>query len=196
VSPQVAADVGPLHRGATADLADVAAALGVERREVLALEPGEDLALRVLERTPARRRALAGARGEGREVRGEIESALSEHFGQTVGLTLMVDTGASGVGEPAPAGGDQPDEPPSPSSGASASPGRARSTPRGPEPDDPGPAPVVTASDGEEPAETGDADESEGLSAFDESELGEVAEVDNSAQARVLQAFPGAEEVD
>ncbi len=45
------------------------------------------------------------------EVRGEIESALSEHFGQTVGLTLMVDTGASGVGEPAPAGGDQPDDP-------------------------------------------------------------------------------------
>jgi hypothetical protein len=41
-----------------------------------------------------------------------------------------------------------------------------------------------------------DPDESEALSAFEESELGEVADVDNSAQARVLQAFPGAEEVD
>jgi hypothetical protein len=30
---------------------------------------------------------------------------------------------------------------------------------------------------------------------FDESQLGEVADVDNSAQARVLEAFPGAEEV-
>ncbi len=33
------------------------------------------------------------------------------------------------------------------------------------------------------------------LSAFDESQFGEVADVDNSAQARILQAFPGAEEV-
>jgi hypothetical protein len=30
---------------------------------------------------------------------------------------------------------------------------------------------------------------------FDESELGEVAEIDNSAEARLLQAFPGAEEI-
>ncbi len=35
----------------------------------------------------------------------------------------------------------------------------------------------------------------EDLSPFDESELGEVAVIDNSAQSRVLQAFPGAEEV-
>ena len=32
-------------------------------------------------------------------------------------------------------------------------------------------------------------------SVFDAAELGEVADVDNSAEARVLQAFPGAEEV-
>jgi hypothetical protein len=38
-------------------------------------------------------------------------------------------------------------------------------------------------------------DESEDPSVFDESNLGEIADVDNSAQARVLQAFPGAEEV-
>ena len=38
-------------------------------------------------------------------------------------------------------------------------------------------------------------DDHEDLAAFDESELGEIAEVDNSAEARVLEAFPGAEEV-
>jgi len=38
-------------------------------------------------------------------------------------------------------------------------------------------------------------DEAEDLSQFDESELGEVATDDHSAPARVLQAFPGAEEV-
>lgn len=41
----------------------------------------------------------------------------------------------------------------------------------------------------------GKADAPEDLSAFDESELGDVVEVDNSAHHRVLQAFPGAEEV-
>ena len=38
-------------------------------------------------------------------------------------------------------------------------------------------------------------DDDQDFSAFDESELGEVADVDNSPAARVLQAFPGAEEV-
>lgn len=40
-----------------------------------------------------------------------------------------------------------------------------------------------------------DDDDEQDFSAFDESELGEVADVDNSPAARVLQAFPGAEEV-
>ncbi len=44
-------------------------------------------------------------------------------------------------------------------------------------------------------ADRGPGDEYDDLSSFDESELGEVAVVDNSAQSRVLQAFPGAEEV-
>ena len=35
----------------------------------------------------------------------------------------------------------------------------------------------------------------EDFSVFDEAELGEVADVDTSPTARVLQAFPGAEEV-
>ena len=43
-------------------LADVALALGVERREVLALEPGEHLALRVLERAAARRASTRSPR--------------------------------------------------------------------------------------------------------------------------------------
>ena len=38
-------------------------------------------------------------------------------------------------------------------------------------------------------------EEVEDLSTFDEAEMGEVADVDNSAETRVLQAFPGAEEV-
>ena len=38
-------------------------------------------------------------------------------------------------------------------------------------------------------------DDLEDLSAFDESQLGEVADFDNSVESRVLKAFPGAEEV-
>jgi hypothetical protein len=46
-----------------------------------------------------------------------------------------------------------------------------------------------------EPAPAPVEDDPEDLSVFDESELGEVVTDDHSAQARVLQAFPGAEEV-
>ncbi|MGH9078919.1 MAG: hypothetical protein ACRDYE_02365, partial [Acidimicrobiales bacterium] len=48
---------------------------------------------------------------------------------------------------------------------------------------------------GPPPASQDDPDGTEDLSSFDESELGDVVVVDNSAQSRVLQAFPGAEEV-
>jgi hypothetical protein len=41
----------------------------------------------------------------------------------------------------------------------------------------------------------GAAEPIEDLSTFDEAELGEAVDVDNSAESRVLQAFPGAEEV-
>ena len=44
-------------------------------------------------------------------------------------------------------------------------------------------------------SEGAEEDAEEDFSAFDEAELGEVADVDNSPEARVLQAFPGAEEV-
>ncbi len=103
------------------------------------------------------------------DVRSEIEVALSEQFGRPVGLDLVVDPGAEPVG----ARPSLPADDPGPAAGAVV-----------PTPAPPAPAaPPVDYSDAEDP------------SVFDESELGEVAQVDNSAEARVLQAFPGAEEV-
>jgi hypothetical protein len=102
------------------------------------------------------------------EVHGEIEAALSEHFGRPVGVVLVVD-GAVVPHEETVAG----------PSAAPAAPPVTRPASAPPTP------PVVAPVD----------DELEDLASFDESELGEVADVDNSAQTRVLQAFPGAEEV-
>jgi DNA polymerase-3 subunit gamma/tau len=104
------------------------------------------------------------------EVRGEIESALSDHFGRPVPLSLIVDTGSGG--SPAPEAVSSPSSPP-----ANATvPATAN--------------PTAPASENAVVAE-----EVDDLSTFDESEMGEVADVDNSAETRVLQAFPGAEEV-
>jgi DNA polymerase III subunit gamma/tau len=114
------------------------------------------------------------------EVRGEIESALSGHFGRTVGLVLIVDSGTS-------AGGDDPVA--LPSAVAGSPPASA------PGPTDPGASPPRSLTPSPGHAEEGAADEIEDLSAFEDSELGEIAQVDNSATSRVLQAFPGAEEV-
>ncbi len=114
------------------------------------------------------------------EVRGEIESALSGHFGRQVGLVLVVDSGS-------PAGGSDP----------AVSPSAAADSPSAsvPAPPDPGaPSPRSSTPPPVHPEERA-ADEIEDLSTFDESELGEVAQVDNSATSRVMQAFPGAEEV-
>ncbi len=108
-----------------------------------------------------------------RDVQGEIETALSEHFGRPVALVLVVDDGVRRR-EPAPAGpvsrpGPEPQRPPT---GVDARREDADGCRRGMR-----------------------HDESDDLSAFDESEMGEIADIDNSAEARVLQAFPGAEEV-
>ncbi len=118
------------------------------------------------------------------EVRGEIEAALSEQFGRPVGLELVVDPGA----EPAPVRSGPPPDAPAPTSGP---------PPTGPPADgaDHGPADVgagrrAAPDPGDDPDEPDDDP-----SVFDAAELGEVADVDNSAEARVLQAFPGAEEV-
>ena len=116
-------------------------------------------------------------------MQGEIEAALSDHFGRPVGLVLVVDDGTVSaaprgrsarvlVRSPGPAAG-----PPAARNGGDGAwrsrPGRGRRTDRRGWLDD----------------------ETDDLSVFDESELGEVADIDNSAEARVLQAFPGAEEV-
>jgi DNA polymerase-3 subunit gamma/tau len=146
------------------------------------------------------------------EVRGEIEAVLSEHFGLPVRLALTVDAGASVDLEPAL---DRSANPPSPASRAPArSPSPAPRPPTEPpgEPGTSGSVPTVARSTGsadsvgtavtvgsaayvDSEVHGEEPDESEDFSAFDESQLGAVADVDNSAQARVLQAFPGAEEV-
>ncbi len=113
-------------------------------------------------------------------VRGEIEAALSEQFGRPVGLELVVDPGA----EPSPGRSGSPPEAPAPTSSP---------PPTGPPADGADHRPAdggVGQGAGPDPA-----DDPDDPSVFDSAELGEVADVDNSAEARVLQAFPGAEEV-
>ncbi len=113
------------------------------------------------------------------EVRGEIETALADHFGRKVGLTLVVDADA-GAGEPPPDAPAVAVARPGPvaDSGASASSSDS----------------VVPVGPGRAP-ETVVPDDLEDLSAFDESQLGDVADFDNSVESRVMKAFPGAEEV-
>ncbi len=124
------------------------------------------------------------------EVQAEIEAALSGHFGRPVGLELVVDAGAvaaagegdRSVPDPGPGGSGAP-----PSDGSPVVRDRVPSTGPGGRATRRPAQPVGVADDG--------VDEAEDLSAFDEAELGEVADIDNSAEARVLQAFPGAEEI-
>ncbi len=111
------------------------------------------------------------------EMKDEVEAALGECFGRPVGLELVVDAAA---GEPDGAVG----RPSGPDPGALVdTPARSagRTAAR---------TPAVVAAPAPEP----DPDEHD-LSAFDDAGT-EVAEFDNSAEARVLQAFPGAEEVE
>jgi hypothetical protein len=103
------------------------------------------------------------------DVRPEVESALSDHFGRKVEVDLVIDPGA----KLAPSRSDETGQDP-PSSGAGR--GRARAA-RQPPP--------------QPPVEDEHVDD---VIDFDQSGL-EVATVDTSAQARVLEAFPGAEEV-
>jgi hypothetical protein len=111
------------------------------------------------------------------EIRGDVEPALAEYFGQPVRLALVVDGSPPPVAEELPATPSEPSPP--------AEPPRRAPAPSAPAaeaaPVAPPPAPVE-----EDPQDLAD---------FDESELGDVATDDHSAPARVLQAFPGAEEV-
>lgn len=117
------------------------------------------------------------------EMQVEIEATLAEHFRRPIGLELVVDSGLQG-GSPSPAASAIP-------SGSSGPDGPAE---RAPAPPRPRPA-TSPRPDPEAVEEDAGPDDLEDLSAFDESELGVVADVDNSAETRVLQAFPGAEEV-
>ena len=135
------------------------------------------------------------------EVQGEIEAALSEQFGRPVGLELVVDPGADPVRSGAVSGPDQPKAlSGGPAVGGSESPG-PDPAPSGPADAGSPPSPTDAAGGGAGPGELDhhdepdDADDADDPSIFDDAHLGEVADVDNSAQARVLQAFPGAEEV-
>jgi DNA polymerase III subunit gamma/tau len=98
-------------------------------------------------------------------MRTEVEAALADQFGRPVPLVLVVD------GTPAPQPTPPADETPVGS--------RTVAAARPPAPD-----PPVPAAD----------DDAEDLADFDAGAL-EVAEIDNSAESRLLQAFPGAEEV-
>ena len=115
------------------------------------------------------------------EVQGEIEGALSDHFGRPVGMVLVVEEGAvTPLSDDGP-----PDAAPRPAAAP-----RPHRPARGDIADEAATGPVDPAGPAD-PVVTDDED----LSVFDESELGDVADIDNSAEARVLQAFPGAEEV-
>jgi DNA polymerase-3 subunit gamma/tau len=157
------------------------------------------------------------------EVRADVEAVLSEHFGRRVSLVLVVDdssggqtasTVRSGPGGPdsfAPSSGSSGSSQPSPSMPAAAP--SVSSSPSGAPASRPGAGAAAAASGSRPPSASFDRsassassassdrsapvqdDDEQDFSAFDESELGEVADVDNSPAARVLQAFPGAEEV-
>lgn len=125
------------------------------------------------------------------EIHEEIEAALSDHFGRPVGLTLVVDPGAGSWSEPEEGGSlsGAPTGAPTTRSSGPATPATGQAPASGaPAPAARPPAPAPDH-DGQP-----DSDPAEDLADFDETEL-EIAEVDNSAEARVLQAFPGAEEV-
>jgi DNA polymerase-3 subunit gamma/tau len=135
------------------------------------------------------------------EVRGEIEAALADQFGRPIGLELVVDPGA----EPPRSRPAAPQEPPRPTPAGTTATGtgsgngrerqgadRAGSTgPSGPVP----PPTAARAPEAHEPHLGDDPDVLDDPADFDESELGELVDVDNSAEARVRLAFPGAEEV-
>ncbi len=105
------------------------------------------------------------------EMRPEVEAALADQFGRPIPLVLVVD-GSEGTAPEPVLTSDRADD----------------RVDDGHREDDGSGAPPPTR----RPAEPDDLDED--LSAFDTDNL-EVAEIDNSAEARLLQAFPGAEEV-
>jgi DNA polymerase-3 subunit gamma/tau len=107
------------------------------------------------------------------QIRGDVEPALTEYFGLPVPLSLVVENEVGGAGNPAAA-----------PTGAGSGSGRGLPTPL------PTPSP---ASDSH-PAPDDDEDPGD-MASFRDADPSATVKVDNSAEARVLEAFPGAEEI-
>ena len=110
-------------------------------------------------------------------IRGDVEPALTEYFGLPVELSLVVESPA-GDRAGASSGG-----PPEAGSGARVGAGRGI------------PTPLVQTSPSSGSSADADDDDPGDMATFHDAELGAVVTVDNSAEARVLEAFPGAEEI-
>ena len=114
-------------------------------------------------------------------IRADVEPALTEYFGLPVELSLVVESGAGGRAEDAPRGG--PGAPPEAATGTRAAAGRGI------------PTPLVQTSPSSGGSSDADDEDAGDMASFRDAELGAVVNVDNSAEARVLEAFPGAEEI-
>jgi DNA polymerase-3 subunit gamma/tau len=112
------------------------------------------------------------------QIRGDVEPALTEYFGLPVALSLVVENDAGGSGDAAARAGAG--SPTAPAGGGS---GRGLPTPL----PTPSPASALPAADDDE--DPGD------LAGFQDGDASPSVKVDNSAEARVLEAFPGAEEI-
>ena len=116
------------------------------------------------------------------EVRADVEAALAAQFGRPVPVRMVVEpdgtgsasTTAAGAGRGAPPAGPPAEPPAGPPAGPPTGPPTGRS---------PAPPPPV------------DQDEDENLAIFETAEPVSDAQYDGSAEARLLRAFPGAEEV-
>jgi DNA polymerase-3 subunit gamma/tau len=116
-------------------------------------------------------------------IRGDVEPALTEYFGMPVVLSLVVESDAGGRAEDALRAG--PGAPPEARTGARAGAGAGRGIP----------TPLVQTSPSSGGSPDTDDEDTGDMASFRDSELGAVVNVDNSAEARVLEAFPGAEEI-
>jgi DNA polymerase-3 subunit gamma/tau len=114
-------------------------------------------------------------------IRGDVEPALTEYFGLPVVLSLVVESEAGGRAEGAPRAGTG--APPEAATGTRPGTGRGIPTPRVQTPPSSGGS---SDADDEDPGD---------MASFHDAEPGAVVSVDNSAEARVLEAFPGAEEI-
>jgi hypothetical protein len=121
----------------------------------------------------------------GVERRGEVETALTSHFGSPVGLRLVL----AGAGVTQPAAGQPAGAGPAvaPLAGAVAT----RST----APPGPPPAVAIEPPPYEGPLPDGPPEDDEGMTAFEFDQLEAAPGGPSSMEARLFQAFPGTEEV-